>query len=224
LGFFDQYAQADVFIAYDDVQYDRRSWRNRNRILTAAGVRWLTVPVLSRGRHAQLLSEVRIADERWPARHLRTLRESYARAPYLDYLMPTLERVLTCGYETLLDVDLAVIRALLEILGLDPSRLRLSSELGAVGAKTSRLVSLCERVGAREYLTGDAARGYIDASAFERAGIRLLFHDYRHPTYRQLHGPFVSHLSVVDLIFNEGPNACDILRRGSRPPSERSSS
>lgn len=217
LGFFDQLERADTFVFYDDVAFDKNGWRNRNRIKTAGGPLWLTVPVVTAGRASQPILEVVIDNGRpWARKHVRSIREAYARAPhagrYLDPLAALLER----PWERLVDLDLALIDAMAGWLGLSGKRLLRSSALGVTGERSERLLNLCRHVGADTYLSGSAARDYLDVGLFEAAGIRVTWQDYRHPEYPQLHGPFIPYLSALDLILNLGPDSLDIVRRGNR--------
>lgn len=211
LGFFDQFYRSDVFVFLDDVQFDRRGWRHRNRIKSRPGVQWLTVPVLSKGRFTQSIRETRIDGSRpWPRKHLGSVRASYANAPFFDRYFSELEHVLQQPYEFLLDLDLAVLRVVLGWLGLERPT-RLASEIGSTGRATQRLVELCRAVGATEYLSGETGAAYLDEDLLRANGITLRYQHYVHPTYRQLFGPFVSHLSVIDLLFNHGPESLAIL-------------
>jgi WbqC-like protein len=216
LGFFDQMRRADVFVYYDDVQFDKHGWRNRNRVKSTAGApHWLTVPVGHRGRPRILDVEI---DNRsgWARKHVGTLRQFYARAPFLDRYLPDLATLLQKRWERLVDLDLACGALLADWLGLRPRMLR-ASELDVDGVRSERLVALCQRVGARRYLSGDAARAYLDVALFERHGIEVIWQDYAHPVYSQQHGPFLPYLSVVDLLFNCGEASGDIV--AGRPPA-----
>ena len=211
LGFFDQFRQSDIFIFYDDVQFDRRSWRNRNRIKSHAGIQWLTVPVLKKGRYTQAIRETQIDNTQpWQRKHLGSIRASYARAPYFDCYYPDIEAVISKPWAFLVDVDMAVIHLVLGWLGL-ARETRFSSDLCIDGHKTQRLYEICHAFGATEYLSPNAAYAYLDESVFHLNGVRLRYHNYAHPIYRQQFGPFVSHLSVIDLLFNHGPESLSIL-------------
>ena len=212
LGYFDQMARADDFVYYDDVQFDKHGWRNRNQIKGQAGAQWLTVPVLTKDRFGQSIAEIRINnDSPWGRKHVAALRQNYARAPFFKEVFPPIEEVLSRRWEALVDLVLASNEVLRRLLGLS-TPLHRSSTLGIGGGQTDRLVSLCRRFGATRYVSGSSARDYLDEAQFRAAGIRLEYQDYRHPTYPQLHGEFVGHLSVVDLLMNCGRNGLGILR------------
>jgi hypothetical protein len=212
LGYFDQMRRADVFVHYDDVQYDRDGWRNRNRIRTRQGWQWLSVPVRLGGRFGQSVSEVEVDNRSlWSRKHLMSIEQSYARARHLADYLPRLAAVLSRPWAKLVDLNLALTAELADMLGLRPA-VRRSSELGVPGSRCERLVAICRAVGADHYLTGDAAKDYLDEELFARAGIRVEYQQYQHPVYPQLHGDFVSHLSVVDLLCNCGPESLAILK------------
>jgi len=211
LGYFDQLFQSDVFVLYDDVQFDRHGWRNRNRIKTPQGAQWLTVPVLTGGWPPPRIREVRIdARVPWARKHLQALRLNYAKAPAAEPVLSALEPLLGRAWTHLIDVNLAVFDALCRLLRVKRD-VRLSSELGIDGQRTERLVAICASLGAERYLSGDAAEDYLDVSQFAARGIDVEYHRYRHPVYQQQHGAFVPYLSVVDLLMNHGEDSLNIL-------------
>lgn len=219
LGYFDQIARVDAFVFYDDVQYDKNGWRNRNRIRTAEGWQWLTVPVALTGSFGAPISEVEIVPGApWARKHLAALAQWYSRTPWFDRYFPLLEEALSRPWERLAELDVHLTVELCRALGL-PAVFYRSSELGVGGERSERLLRLCEHFGAREYLTGDAARDYLDVPSFEARGIEVHFQEYRHPTYPQRYEPFVSHLSVVDLLFNCGEESLSTLRNEDREPA-----
>lgn len=211
LGFFDQMRRSTTFVLYDDVQYDKGGWRNRNRIKSKDGPQWLTVPVLTKGRPAQRLLDVEIDGSRpWARSHLRSISQSYARAPYADRYLPELAELLSRPWSRLVELDIAVIALMARWLNLQRPVVR-SSHVPIAGRRSARLVDLCLHFGAVHYLTGDAARSYLDVSLFARHGINVQWHGYRHPTYPQQHGAFVPYLSALDLILNCGEGARDVI-------------
>lgn len=211
LGCFAQMQRCDVFIVYDNVQFDKHGWRNRNRIKTPQGECWLTVPVLTRGRDKPLIRDVEInTAERWRAKHLKTVRQSYARAPYFEDHIGWLEAIWSREWMSLLDLNMECLQKLCEALGLK-REIRLASEFDTSGDSIERLVQICRAVDADVFYEGGAGRDYIDDARFERAGIRIEYQDYRHPVYSQLHGDFLPYLSVVDLLMNCGGQSLEIL-------------
>ncbi len=211
LGFFDQMYRSDVFILYDDVQYDKHGWRNRNRIKSPAGPRWLTVPVLHKGLDAPRILEVEIDNRApWARKHVGTIRQFYGRAPHLNRYLPELEELLHQRWERLVDLDLAVIELMCRWLGLRRPTPR-SSELGIEGYQSERLVKLCLHFDAKCYLTGSAAKDYLDVDLFAQREIAVEWQDYQHPTYPQQHGEFAPYLSALDLILNCGDESLSRL-------------
>jgi hypothetical protein len=208
LGFFDQLQRADVFVYYDDVQYDKHGWRNRNRIKTQNGAQWLTVPVRHGGGNGfPRILDVEIDNRTpWARKHLASVRQAYARAPFLDRYIPELEELLQRGWERLVDLDIACAALMAQWLGMRP-RIERSSTLGISGERSARLVNICARFGASKYVSGDAAAAYLDLEVFRQHGIDVEWQHYTHPTYAQLHGDFIPYLSAVDLLLNCGDQA-----------------
>ena len=209
LGFFDQLRRADVFVYYDDVQYDKHGWRNRNRIKTQNGPLWLTVPVKasSGGAAPPPIIDVEIDGRTpWARKHVESIRQAYTRAPHLSRYLPAIEELLQRQWERLVDLDLACASLMAGWFGLQ-RRVERSSMLGIAGDRSERLVAICRHFGASRYVSGDAAKTYLDVSLFEQAGIQVEWQQYAHPTYPQLHGGFVPHLSALDLILNCGDEA-----------------
>ncbi len=204
LGFFDQLRRADVFVYYDDVQYDKHGWRNRNRIKTQNGPLWLTVPVRHGGERLPRIHDVEIdARTPWARKHVASIRQAYAHAPFLDRYLPALEELLQPKWERLVDLDIACVDLMADWFGLR-RRIERSSVLGIGGDRSERLVNICRHFGASTYVSGDAAQTYLDVNLFERHGITVEWQRYPHPAYPQLHGAFVPHLSALDLLFNCG--------------------
>jgi hypothetical protein len=211
LGFFEQVHRCDIFVLYDDVQFDKNSWRNRNRIKTPDGPLWLTVPVSHRGHTCQTLLETKISEtKRWPRKHFSSLKTYYGKAPYWNRYSEGLAEIYEHEWYLLVDLDIALIMYLLQELGIHTQILR-SSELGISGDKTGRLVSICSALRADTFYEGAAGRDYIETEKFDRAGITLEYQDYQHPIYPQLYGEFLPYLSVIDLMFNCGEKSLKIL-------------
>ena len=211
-GFFEQMHRSDVFVLYDDVPYDRQGWRNRNRVKTANGIAWLTVPVLSSFDEQPPILDVRIDNRRnWRRKHLETLRQSYGKAPFFEDYIGAFEEAYGKEWELLVDLDLHFIDLMKNALGLGGTTLRRSSEFGVGGSRNERLAAICHFLGGGTFYEGAAGRSYIDEELFRREGITVIFQDYRPRPYRQLHGEFVPFLSAVDLLFNEGPGSLRII-------------
>jgi hypothetical protein len=215
LGFFDQLRRADVFVYYDDVQYDKHGWRNRNRIKTQAGPLWLTVPVRHSGLGSPRILDIEI-DPRtpWPRKHVATIRQSYAGAPFLGQYLPAFEELLHRRWDRLVDLDIAVVGLMAGWLGLT-RRIERSSALNIAGEKSERLLNICRHLSASTYLSGAAARDYLDVPLFEQMGVRVEWQQFQHPVYPQQHGAFIPYLSALDLILNCGTDAHDVLAAAS---------
>ena len=214
LGFFDQMRRADVFVYYDDVQYDTHGWRNRNRIKTQQGPLWLTVPVRHSGLSKPRILDVAIdARTNWGRKHVASIRQAYAAAPFAKQYVPALEEVLMRPWERLVDLDLAVSGLLAEWLGVR-RRVETASALGIEGGQTERLVNICRHFGATNYLSGSAARSYLDVPQFDAHGIAVDWQEFSHPVYPQLHGEFVPYMSAIDLILNCGDQSRAVLTAG----------
>lgn len=216
LGYFDQLARVDVFVHYDDVQYTRADWRNRNRIKSPTGPAWLSIPVLTKNHRTLRICDIVIAADTWRATHRKSIEHAYRRAPFFDLVFPWLDEFYSQPVERLADACIASAELLARLIGIETRTVRGSALSGFEDLrKTDRLIAICRHFGATDYLSGAAARGYLDVAAFTAAGIRVEFQEYRHPLYPQLWGDFASHLSVVDLLMNAGPASRKILT-GSR--------
>ena len=207
-GYFDIINQVDELILYDDRQYTRRDWRNRNLIKTPRGLHWLTIPVHVKGRYTQRIDETLINDPQWPARHWKTIEQTYSRAPHFETFRDAIGGLYAESVEARLsDVNRRFLEGISRLLGIG-TRFAWSTDYEAGGDRTERLVSLCRGAGATEYLSGPSARDYIDEAQFREAGIRLTYVDYSgYPEYPQLDGPFEHGVTILDLLFNTGPNA-----------------
>jgi WbqC-like protein family len=211
LGYFDLLQKADVFVHYDDVQFDKHGWRNRNRVKGPKGAIWLTVPVLHRGRAGQPILDVEIDNRQdWRRKHLSTVAQSYARAPFIDTVLPKLQNIIERPWPRLVDLDLALIDWLATEIGIATPRYR-ASELDVSGDRNERLINLCHHFSATRYISGNAAQDYLDVAQFAAAGVEVVWHDYVHPSYAQQHGEFVPYLSVLDLLLNVGRDSLAVL-------------
>jgi hypothetical protein len=208
-GYFHLIQKADLFIFYDDVQYDKHGWRNRNRIKTAAGSRWLTIPVFSGGAvtNQLLIKDAKIDWNRpWPASHWDILRQSYRSAPFFNRYAPLLQEFYRRRDSFLADFTIDLTIALARELGIGTSFMR-SSELAVTGSKTDRLVQILARVGASHYVSGPSARDYLEEEKLAAAGITLEYMTYEYPDYDQLHPPYDPRVTLLDLLFMVGPEA-----------------
>jgi hypothetical protein len=221
LGYFDQMHRADTFVFLDDVQFTRRDWRNRNKIRTANGWSWLTVPVLQKSRFTQLLKETRIDNSvSWAHKHREAIRSQYAKAPYFDLYFPELESVYNKRWDFLLDLCYETLRILQNALGIHVPLIK-ASEVGIESVKKEKILALCQALKASHYLTGDAGKNYLCQEEFDPLGIVMEVQNYRHPSYRQRYPGFVPYLSVIDLLFNEGEHSLAVLSGTNQKIAER---
>jgi WbqC-like protein family len=217
-GFFDLIGQCDEYVIFDSVQYVKRHWHNRNRIKTANGLEWLTIPVVSKGRFEQPIDEVEI-EKPWADKHWRTLELAYKRAPFFQQYAPAVKGwyELADKKTKLTDVNAVFLSGICGTLGLK-TRITRDTAYPAHGVKTERLLGIVRAVGADRYLSGPSARTYLDESTFRTAGITPEWMDYQgYPEYPQLHGGFEHAVSVLDLLFNTGPGAPRYLTRTAAP-------
>ena len=213
-GYFHQIAKADVFVFLDDVQYDKRGWRNRNQIKTPHGLQWLTIPVHSKGAQTNNvpINDIRIVWEKeWNREHLETIFHAYKKAPYFETFYPMLQEWLAPPYELLADLTIETSIQLARYLGITNTRFLRSSAMPVDGVKTERLIHLIEKVGADHYISGPSARDYIEESVFRSHGVSLEYMQYDYPPYPQLYSPFEANVSIIDLIFMTGENALEYI-------------
>ena len=212
LGFFEQMYRSNIFVIYDDVQYDKHGWRNRNRIKTANGIQWLTVPVHVSLKEPLLIKEVRIDNrQNWAKKHLLSIRQNYAKAPFLKEYINIFEEAYSKEWEYLVDVDMYFITKLAECLHMKDKEIIMSSNLNVKGDRIERLINICKIFNANTFYEGAIGKNYIDEGYFNRHGIKVEYQDYKHPVYKQLYGVFVPYLSAIDLLFNHGRESLSIL-------------
>jgi hypothetical protein len=215
-GFFDLIHRADVFVFYDDVQYDKHGWRNRNRIKTPTGSQWITIPVQAKGNVEEklLLKDIRFApNQDWQKKHAATIKQNYKKAPFFDAYWPAIEPFFATKYELLCDLTIETTLALAKILGIEKTRFVRSSDLGVTGERTARLISILHAVGADRYISGPSAREYIEDDRFAEAKIDLEYIVYDYPEYEQLYPPYDPQVSILDLLFMKGPAAASFIWR-----------
>ncbi len=227
LGFFDQADRADVFVLYDDLPFDRRSWRQRNRIKTPQGTAWLSIPIAH--RHANVAPPPTILDapiaagHPWCRQHWAAIRHCYAATPHFDEHASFFEELYAYEWRRLGEPTLRVIDYLVDRLGIR-SRVVRSSEIGLERAfrthgfradrRTERIAFLVRELGGTAFLEGAAGRNYIDEALLAAQQVGVVYQDYRHPTYPQRFGAFVPYLSTIDLLFNCGPESLAVVRSG----------
>ncbi|MEW6009197.1 MAG: WbqC family protein [Candidatus Omnitrophota bacterium] len=212
LGFFDKIAKSDCFVFLDEVQYKSREFQNRNKIRTKDGWIWLSVPVITKGKGRQRISQVLIDNEfPWARQHLASLKTWYAKAKFFKGYLPFFEETYARKWEKLIDLNIHIINFLLKQLSITTpiyfeSKLRISS------IKTERIIEICKKIEADTYLSGIGGKEYLEEDKFSLANIKLVYQDFSHPEYGQLFKPFIPFMSVVDLLFNHGEDSLKILQ------------
>ena len=221
LGYFDMIDQADCFVFLDSVQFNRRSWQQRNRIKGPQGEIMLTVPVISKRKREQKICEVEIDKSRDVfTKHLKTISHNYRKAPYFLKYYEGLSKTLSKSHTLLCDLNIETIIWFMEQFDVQ-SRIVRSSSLNVFGKKADLLCQICQVVGGRTYLAAKGSQEYIEQNnPFKENGIKLVYHNYQHPEYDQLFGPFVPYLSALDLLLNEGPASLEIIRSGRTAQEE----
>lgn len=212
-GYFDAIAACDYFVIYDDVQYTRRDWRNRNVIKGPASEKWLTIPVEVKGKYEQRINETVIADNNWTEQHLKTLNSFYVKAPHYTEVNEWVNNLYqNCNFQLLTEVNQYFLEAIFEFLGIKTKIFR--SENFITNAERSlRLAEICQQLNADEYHTGPAAKNYLDETVFAAKGIKINYIDNSgYKEYLQLGNGFNHNVTILDLIYNTGTNAPEYLK------------
>jgi hypothetical protein len=212
-GYFDLINLVDEFILFDDMQYTRRDWRNRNKIKTIQGPKWITIPVQVKGNYYQKIKDTVISNAQWNREHWKTIRYNYSKAKYFKEYKEVFEELYMGSNEKFLsEINHQFLTAICGMLGIN-TKISWSMDYRLIEGKMERLVDLCKQTGATEYISGPTAKGYIDENLFIKEGIALRYIDYNgYPEYQQLFPPFEHGVSIIDLIFNEGPNATKYMK------------
>lgn len=208
--------EADVFVLVDHVQYGKKQFQNRNRIRTrngSDGWSWLTVPVITHGRFDQKIKDVEINNSSdWKKKHIKSIECSYGGTPFFEDYFPFFEEVYSKEWVKLADLNEAIIRVIFKILNVDVKIIK-SSDYDINGEKTEMLIDMCKKIGADGYLSGLGAKTlyHIDEEMFKKAGLSHCYCNFKHPVYKQKFLPFVPNMSVIDLLFNCGPESKKII-------------
>jgi hypothetical protein len=211
LGYFYKMARADRFVFLDSVPFTKGGYTNRVKIKTATGPQWLTVPVVTHGKLGQPILEVVCSDTiEWRKKIPLTLRTNYQGCPFFQPHADRLVTILEGSGERLAEINIGLLGYLAQELGIATPVVR-SSEMAARGTATDLLIAICKELGADRYLSGSGGADYQEEAAFAAAGLRLEYANYPHPTYVQAFGEFAAGLSIVDLLFNCGPESRRIL-------------
>ncbi len=213
-GYFDLIAAADEFILFDDMQYTRRDWRNRNQIKTPDGLQWLTVPVKVKGKYEQTIRETELDGMAWAAQHKKALQHAYGKAPHFAATMALIEPIYAQAWTHLSPMNRAFVEAICDHLGITTT-LSNSWDYTLIDGKSERLAALAAQAGATTYISGPAAKDYLDEAPFTERGIAVEWFDYAgYPDYPQLWGDFLPHVSILDLLFNVGQDAPTFMKTG----------
>lgn len=212
-GYFDGFNVVDEVILFDDMQYTKRDWRNRNKIKTKDGALWLSIPVEVKGKYFQAIKDTKVSDPSWAKSHWSSIYHSYSKAPCFSVYKDIFEEAFLTNKRTYLsEINYDFITLINKLLDIKIN-IRWSSEFQLLEDKTDRLVDLCKQVNATEYYSGPSAKGYMDETAFEKEKIKVIYFSYTdYPAYKQQHGEFIHEVSILDLLFNEGENAKNYLK------------
>ena len=210
LGYLDKIDKADVFVILDNVQFKKNEWQNRNRIKTAQGCQWITVPVLY--RFPEKINEVMVNNKAsWSRKHLQALITNYSKSPYFDNYKSFFEDIFSRNWDRLVDINIEIIKFLISALGLN-TKLVMASDLQLREGQTERLIDICKMLNGDKYLAGKDGSSYMNLELFDKEGIETIFQEFKHPVYDQLFGDFEPCMSAIDLLFNCGNNSLEILR------------
>lgn len=218
LGFFHKMANVDMYVYLDNVQFKKRYFENRNKIRTKTGWEWIVVPVRVKGAGAQVLSEVVILDDhRWKRKYMGRLLNSYRHSPYAGALLEWITYAWLSGdHAMLVDLNLSFIEHMRSLFCIETPTVRASSLATDDVAGSDLILALCRAVGATTYLSGPDGRTYLETAEFERCGIDVHYHDFQHPRYEQMHGEFMSHMSVIDVLANMDVQLLSHLLRSAK--------
>jgi len=208
-GFFKLIEKSDVFVFFDNVQFEARSWQHRNRIKTPLDFKWLTVPVIK--TFGQKISDVQINNElQWQKQHLTAIQQSYGRAPCFSDYKDFFNEVYSKKFTSLSDLNIYLIKWLCSTMGFKTEFIK-ASELDVSAKRSELLANICKKVNATHYYSNIGSKEYMDKEMEFFKGIDVSYLDYKHPEYSQQFSGFVSHLSVIDLLFNHGPKSREII-------------
>ena len=211
LGLFHKIALAETFVYFDQVQYLPKDWMNRNKIRTKSGSIWLTVPVLRKGYRDLKTSEIEINNSiDWQKKHLRSISLNYKKSPYFENYIPFFEDVYSRKWKFLGELNEYMLKWFLDELGIKVNFLN-ANDFKFQGEKSSLILNMCKELNASTYIFGTLGKDYADVQEFEKNKIGLIFQNCNHPKYSQLYREFISHMSVIDLLFNHGPKSLEII-------------
>tara|TARA_Y100000591_G_C21785619_1_gene673602 strand:- start:640 stop:1314 length:675 start_codon:yes stop_codon:yes gene_type:complete len=216
LGYFDLINRSDIFVFLNNVQFDKRSWQQRNRIKSNNSELMLTVPVLTKGKFEQEIQSVKIdKTQKFEVKHFNSIKNNYSKSQYFGSYINEFEKLLFSKFIHLADLNIELINWFVSKLGIK-TKFFLSSELESGGIKTELLINICKELNGTKYLSPYGSAKYIEENnLFKKEGIELIYQNYSHPVYNQLSNSFIPYLSVIDLLFNEGEKSLEIIKKGS---------
>lgn len=215
LGLFHKIALADMFCIFDIAQYQTKDYNNRNKIKTNAGPIWLSVPVESKNHFQKKICDIKIINNGWNRKHLKSIQLSYKKAPYYEnYIGPLATILQQKQYDFLTDLNTDILRFFLDSLGINVPIVK-ASDYDFQGYKSDLVLDMCEKLKASDYIFGAQGKNYANAKSFSEKGIHIFFQNYLHPQYHQLYGEFQPYMSLLDLLFNEGPRSREIMMSGN---------
>lgn len=215
LGLFHKIALAEQFCVFDVVQYQTKDFNNRNKIKTHTGPIWLSVPVESSNHLEKLICDIKIVDNGWNRKHIKSIKHSYLKAPYFkDYVDALEEQLLGRQYVFLCELNFGMLATFLKLLDINVPVVK-ASDYQFSGKKSDLVLDMCVTLKASDYIFGEQGENYADVDAFRAKGVNVYFQKYNHPVYNQVNGPFEPYMSVIDLLFNCGPASRDIIMSGN---------
>jgi hypothetical protein len=211
LGFFKKIESVDTFVFLDDVQYTRSDWDNRNKIKTSDGSMWLTIPILNKSK--EFLNEVKIDNtQNWKYKHKSAIKFNYENTPFFDLYWKDIELILNKKYTKLIELNIELINYFKSILEIN-TEIIFSSNLNINSNGSEKLYEICKILEADTYLSGELGQNYLNLEIFEKNDIKIIFEKFQHPTYSQINSQFLPNMSIMDLLFNEGDNSINILKK-----------
>jgi len=219
IGFFERAVNADVLVLLDDVNYQKNAFINRNKIKTKDGEKWITIPVIGRSSNKKI-NEVLIDNSKnWGASHWGNILTNYSKSPFFENYAHFFKETFEKKWEKIVDLDIYLLENIIEFLGVKLKILK-SSETGVDGSATERLVAICKKFGANEYISGPGTdKGHkTEEEEFKKNGIKVFISDFSDPQYSQQfpENGFLPYMSIIDLLFNEGPKSLEIIKNSSK--------
>ena len=214
LGHFAKIADSDIFVYLDTVSYSKWGWNSRNKIRTSEGWLWLVVPILTHGHHNQKLNEIKIDNsQKWKKKHIKAIEMAYAKAEFFELHIKFFRDAYKKEWTYLSDLNEYFLKFFIKELGINVEFVKASSlPFTLNGEKSDLVLDLCKKMNTDVFIFGETGKTYAKIDDFESSNIKLVFQEYKHPKYSQVHGEFISHMSIIDLLFNHGPKSLEILK------------